>query len=196
MCFFKTILKPFVHDILVPSMVWAIAIISITSCIHRNGQEDPAPALTLGPPTFVPAAVTLERPTSVRFATKARGVTVPPATLMLQEFEPVAGWVSVTELLDDGQNGDLFAGDLVYTRQLLVPATEEGQILYRIIEPKSGVVSSENALEVTRFPVGPDPQKGEAVKVKETGEVFAAEQVLVSFLPKVSAERNRGCRKC
>ena len=160
---------------------------------------EPVPStLIIGLPEFVPAAITFsthdDKGTPVRFAAAVRGVTTAPTALELQEFNPAdKSWVKVAggDLFDDGINGDLFAGDLVYARQLNVKGGQEGEKRYRIVfRGKHNTVFSQiNTLEITRFPVGPDSRKPKLVKDDKTGEEFAAEQVLVSFFPNVSSER-------
>ena len=58
-------------------------------------EPQPAERLVLGPPQFVPAAITVATPTPVRFAVSVSGVSKPPPFLELQEFDPQSGWVPV-----------------------------------------------------------------------------------------------------
>ncbi len=154
---------------------------------------DPQPVeeLVLGPPAISPAAITVDTLTPVRFAVAVSGVSNPPAFLELEEFDPQSGWVLVSELFDDGLDGDMIADNLVYARRIDVAATEEGDKRFRVVSRHDGetVVSDIRTLEVSRFFTGPDPRPPVFVEDPTTGQKFVAERVIVSFLPSVSDSR-------
>ena len=164
---------------------------------HRPSKPtlQAAQALRLGAPEFLPAAIQVSSRASpgtpVRFATRVSRVSRPPAAVELQAFSHKGEWKKVGELADDGRNGDLFAGDFVYARQLPVKGSVEGEKRYRVVAryKRKTVISEVRAIEITRFPVGPERREPEFIEDKETGQVFAGEQVLVSFSPSVSSDR-------
>jgi len=215
----KATLSPSSHKI---TIVWSIVIFSITffglgitlaeaaiselatvkqknentSTLPKENPIVPQPAnvLILGPPAFVPAAVTLNEPTPVRFAAVASGVTQYPSALELQEFDPESGqWKKVPEgnLGDDGRNGDLVAGDHIYARKLMVTGTQAGEKRYRVvsIQKENPVESKPRALPITRFPVGAAQGKFMVIRDEKSSRKFVAEQVTVRFIPSVSEER-------
>ncbi len=156
-------------------------------------DPEPAEALVLDPPAFVPATITVATPTPVRFAARVSGVSKPPVSfsLELQEFDPQIGWEPVSTLFDDGLDGDMIAGNMVYARRIEVTGAEEGVKRYRVVGSHNGktVFSDERTLEVSRFFVGPDPRPPVFVEDITTGQKIVAERVIVSILPSVSAER-------
>ncbi|MDH3446225.1 MAG: S8 family serine peptidase, partial [Deltaproteobacteria bacterium] len=163
-----------------------------------------AEKITLDQPTLQPGGIPIATSTPVTFMARAIGTKVDLQLLELQECEPKAkfcgagpddtSWTRVDDLLDDGKDPDSFAGDGVYSRRLNVTGTKEGEKLYRVRASQGNevVVSSARFLKVTRFPVGPGvgPKlpPPEIIKDPSNGARFAAERVLVSFLPRTSPD--------
>lgn len=151
--------------------------------------------LTLARPNIVPGAIPVNAPTTVLFQAAAGGVAVLPDTLALQKCNPAESACTNT-LADPGWEtvGQLFNGDNgIYTAEIPVSASGEGQLLYRATG-QGGLsltpsLSDVNILQVSRFPNGPNTTAAEILENQATGEIWVAENVLVSFLPGTSPAR-------
>lgn len=154
-------------------------------------------ALVLQAPVLAPAAVTVGVPTSVRVAAVVRVAGKPPQAVVLEELGAGSGrWQPVRggELRDDGRDGDLFANDLIYARNLEVLGTAAGGTRQYRIAAVSGLaaaVSAARTLEVTQFPVGADASVREVIEDKAAGRTVVAGQVTASFHRGVSEDRIR-----
>ncbi|MCQ8129372.1 S8 family serine peptidase [Methylomonas rivi] len=151
--------------------------------------------LTIARPNIVPGAIPVNSPATVSFQAAASGVTVFPDTLVLQKCTP-AGSACTNTLADSGWEtvGQLFnGGNGIYTAEIPVSASSEGQLLYRATG-QSGLsltpsLSGTTILQVSRFPNGPDTAVADILENPANGEFWVAENVLVSFLAGTSPDR-------
>jgi hypothetical protein len=148
-------------------------------------------------PSSDPAVIPAGESTSVVFDAVVAGTSSPPDELILEQRNEKTGeFEQQTErLLDNGEAPDEVAHDLVYSGTFEVESESDSRLIYRAVLPSdSGVHSSEYALEIVEdsgFPTELEPpdKSVEIVEEPGTGERFAADQLLVSFLPDVPPSR-------
>jgi len=132
--------------------------------------------------------------TKVMFAASVSG-DAPPAELSLEEVDSQGRVIKIIgELRDNGQDGDLVAGDRVYSGTFSVTAAEEGFIYYRVTfkHGARGYVGESAKLVVIDFPPYPAPSAGNTyVLDAKTGTELIANEVCLSFKEGVSPGRIR-----
>jgi subtilisin family serine protease len=144
--------------------------------------------LYLTPPSHSPSALrfALNKVDDVTFNCRTTGTNSPPAVLELWELDANGKRTSPSlgQLRDDGQNGDLTAGDSLYSGTFEVGTGVKGDKRYQATAVYQGrvVASPVAALSVTHHPIGPaviDP--AEAIQDPLTGLEFAPGELLVKF---------------
>ena len=153
--------------------------------------------INVSAPRFFPLAITLPQDETdeeiVRFSTTITGATLPPKRVELEIFDvPTNSWKKLQDgdLFDTGKDGDQISGDLIYSRNLKVRGAIEGTIRFRAVVKSANkiLVSQENTLLVTPFPVNASRLPSDFLKDLNSEQMFAGEQVLVKFLPGISSE--------
>lgn len=144
--------------------------------------------LYLTPPSHSPAALSfaLNNVEDVTFSCRTMGTKSGLAMLELWELNANGKRISPSlgQLRDDGQNGDLTAGDSLYSGTFAVGTGVKGDKRYQATAVYQGrvVASPVGALTVTHHPIGPaaiDP--AEAIQDPVTGQEFAPGELLVKF---------------
>ena len=148
-----------------------------------SGIEEPQ-LLPLG---SVPDGVNTSVPTEVTFTTMITDSEVLPSQVILERLDAEGNVIDVLgQLVDDETNGDLAAGDLVYSGTFMVNEDTEGAayIKAEATFPGIGTVSSQiYPLVVTRFPIELKPSDmSKVVLDPNTGEEFLSNEVLVTFV--------------
>jgi hypothetical protein len=143
-------------------------------------------ALFLGAPTGNPSAISLGANQQVVFSTRVTGTEHPPEVLTLWEVNTQGQRTAIGNLLDNKENGDLVKGDGFYSGTFPVNANVEGEKRYLVAASYQGmtVESPLHSLIITSLPIGPAPlDETNAVSDPDTGQQFAAGEILVKFKP-------------
>ena len=132
-----------------------------------------------------PDGVQVNVNTPVLFTATIANYTTPPGNLNLIYMDGGANPVVAT-LVDDGTQGDLAAGDGVYSGIAIVDAPSEGQIQFRATATFPGAVgertSAPFSLIATSLPVGFAPSDmGKVVTDPASGAKMICNEVLVVF---------------
>jgi len=156
----------------------ALVIVNVLS-----GIEEPQ-LLPLG---SVPDGVAVSVPTEVTFTTTVTGSGILPSQVILERVDAGGSVIDVLgQLVDDETNGDLAAGDLVYSGTYTIDEDTEGAAYFKAEAtfPGIGTISSEiYQLVVTHFPTDIQPLDETKVVVDpNTGEEILSNEVLVSFV--------------
>lgn len=144
--------------------------------------------LYLTPPSHSPSALSfaLNNVEDVTFSCRTMGTKSGLAMLELWELDANGKRISpaLGQLRDDGQNGDLTAGDSLYSGTFAVGTGVKGDKRYQATAVYQGrvVASPVGGLTVTHHPIGPaaiDP--ADAIQDPLTGQEFAPGELLVKF---------------
>lgn len=144
--------------------------------------------LYLTPPNHSPSALSfaLNHVEEVTFSCRTTGTQTPPAVLDLWELDANGKRINpaLGQLRDDGQSGDLKAGDYLYSGTFAVGTGVKGEKRYQATAVYRGVIvaSPVGALTITHHPIGPaaiDP--ADAIQDPVTGQEFAPGELLVKF---------------
>ncbi|WNG28186.1 S8 family serine peptidase [Cystobacter fuscus] len=132
-----------------------------------------------------PSSVPPQGSSEVTFTAAITGFLSRPETLSLLR-EDVPGRPTVAALRDDGTQGDLLAGDGVYSAKLTIDSARAGALRYVATAAFPGVAGERSSapfeLKVTGRPTRPRPaQPDKAVTDTENDVVFLCDEVLVSF---------------
>ncbi len=151
------------------------------------GAEIPA----FGSPGAEPDGIEPNNPTDVTFSVLVTGVSLPLA-MRLENIDEEDNVNLMGNLSDDGLNGDLLAGDNVYSGTFTIEANSLGKLYYRAATSLGGYdyVSEEGALTITGLPVGPglsDPCS--LVEDPCTGELLYSDEIIVAFFDLISEDR-------
>jgi hypothetical protein len=144
--------------------------------------------LYLTPPSHTPSALSfaLNNVQDVTFSCRTTGTQAPPAVLELWELDTNGKRISpaLGQLLDDGQSGDLKAGDYMYSGTFPVGTGVKGEKHYQVTAIyRGGIVASPvGALAITHHPIGPTAlDTADAIQDTATGQEFAPGELLVKF---------------
>jgi subtilisin family serine protease len=113
-------------------------------------------------PTASPAAVTVGTSTTIFVTISLPDPTIIPQSVVVQELLP-SGAVVLGPLVDDGTDGDLVAGDHVYSGEVTVNPSALGTVTLRVSWGKRGALlrqaSSPTTLDVlpSGIPTSPSP---------------------------------------
>jgi len=162
----------------------------IITVIAAGGNDD----LFLISPGTEPEAINPNVPTQVLFTSLIAGADdLLPTTLTLEELAK-DGTILATlgELRDDGAQGDLEAGDLIYSGTFTIQSAIEGEKFYRTttIHKNQLVTSEASSLIVTRFPIGTlTSNPASLVKDPDSGAWLYSDELIISFPKDVSPDR-------
>jgi uncharacterized delta-60 repeat protein len=117
-------------------------------------------------------------PTEIRFTIAMSGSSLPGSLALQQQISGT--WSDIATLTDNGQNGDVRAGDAIYGGMATLTATQ-GTLVFRAVS--STGVSGPYTLTVTPFPIGPAPTDPTAIISTPSGQKMVGNRLLVRFLP-------------
>ncbi|MFO7640008.1 MAG: choice-of-anchor X domain-containing protein [Candidatus Competibacteraceae bacterium] len=141
-----------------------------------------------------PSGISIGTPTEVIFTVSLVGSTGVVASSMTLERLDATG-TSVVDVLgalvDDGTQGDIAAGDSVYSTTVQLNENSAGTLKFRATADVPGVgtvVSPIFTLEVTPFPVGIAPSEAGRIAINpETEEEVVSNELLVTFVDGTTA---------
>jgi hypothetical protein len=133
-----------------------------------------------------PDSVAPDAPTEVTFTAAIASHLAPPDRLLLRQVDGLSDPV-VAIMRDDGLDGDLMAGDGVYSRTVLVQPGSSGPLRYKAVAAFPGVAGERQSgvfeLPVSILPARLRPPRAEAIVVDPaTGARLLCNEVLVSFV--------------
>jgi thermitase len=149
-----------------------------------------------GLPTADPAALNIGSSTTVKVTSLITDANVLPTGVNVVRVD-AAGRALATlgQLRDDGSNGDLLAGDRVFSGNVTIAATAVGQVRIRVSVALRGVLLRLNSpiLDIDVLPQGiptrpstPDPAK---IVTDAQGQNIVSDEVLACFAASASVAR-------
>jgi subtilisin family serine protease len=141
-----------------------------------------------------PDAISISTPTDVKFTTTLTGTKTQPSEIMVEEVNTAGQVIRIVgSLNDNGMQGDLQAGDFVYSGRFNLVSAVEGILRFRARASFSGmaqpVYSGICKLQVTRFPTGVKPNPESSIIVDmERGMPIVSNRILVSFVEGTSPD--------
>ena len=130
-----------------------------------------------------PPAVHPNMPTDVRFTIALSGSSL-PASLTLEQQDFNGEWHGFDPpiiIADNGQDGDIQAGDAIYGGMVSpITAPNEEALVFRAVS--STGTSAPYTLTVTPFPIGAAPTDPETVITTSSGQRIVGDRLLVRFV--------------
>jgi hypothetical protein len=163
----------------------------VTSELIVNVFDPSVEIPTLWQPGVEPEGIEPNTPTDVTFSVLVTGLSS-PLSLKLEQAIDVNNHQFVGFLSDDGLNGDMVAGDNIYSGTFLITADDLGKLYYRTAASHGGYdyVSEKCTLTVTGLPVGPAPSDPTClVEDPDTGVSLYSDELIVGFFDSISEER-------
>lgn len=163
----------------------------VTSELIVNVFDPSVETPILWQPGAEPAGIEPNTPTDVTFSALVSGSSS-SLSVMLEQVIDENNHQLVGYLTDDGLNGDLVAGDNVYSGTLTIPANDIGTLYYRTATSHGGYdyVSEKCTLTVTGLPVGPAPSDPlSLVEDPDTGVFLYSGEIIVGFFDSISEDR-------
>ena len=163
----------------------------VTSELIVNVFDPSVEIPTLWQPGAEPEGIEPNTPTDVTFSVLVTGLSS-PLSLKLEQVIDEDNHQFVGFLSDDGLNGDLVAGDNIYTGTFSITSTDLGKLYYRAATSHGGYdyVSETCTLTVTGLPVGPVPSDPTClVEDPDTGVSLYSDELIVAFFDLISEDR-------
>lgn len=163
----------------------------VTSELIVNVFDPSVEIPTLWQPGVEPEGIEPNTPTDVTFSVLVTGLSS-PLSLKLELVIDEDNHQFMGFLSDDGLNGDLVAGDNIYTGTFSITANDLGKLYYRAATSHGGYdyVSETCTLTVTGLPVGPAPSDPTClVEDPDTGVSLYSDELIVGFFDSISEER-------
>jgi len=163
----------------------------VTSELIVNVFDPSVEIPTLWQPGAEPEGIDPNTATDVTFSVLVTGLSS-PLSLKLEQVIDEDNHQFVGFLLDDGLNGDLVAGDNIYTGSFSITSNDLGKLYYRAATSHGGYdyVSETCTLTVTGLPVGPAPSDPTClVEDPDMGVSLYSDELIIGFFDSISEER-------
>ena len=163
----------------------------VTSELIVNVFDPSVEIPTLWQPGAEPEGIEPNTPTDVTFSVLVTGLSS-PLSLKLEQVIDEDNHQFVGFLSDDGLNGDLVAGDNIYTGTFSITSNDLGKLYYRTATSHGGYdyVSETCTLTVTGLPVGPAPSDPTClVEDPDMGVSLYSDELIIGFFDSISEER-------
>jgi subtilisin len=150
-------------------------------------------AQTVGPPSVIPDAITVDVPTTITVTAAISGNVI-PQSVEVQRLDSLGNPIAIIgKLADDGVSPDLVAGDGVYTGTVSISDSTIGKVALRVSVGFAGslrrTVSVPVSIDVvpTGFPTTYVPNPNAPTDIDpNTGATIITNEVLVCFAPLTS----------
>ena len=182
------------HTILLVVLAWGVGVQAVRAKEERQTQDTEDQhfyGLLVDP-----AAVHVDTPTSVRLQIEPNPRAPRTAHLGMERLSLTSGPPQRLGVMnDEGRDGDLYAGDGIYSLQVTFKEHEVGRVPLRVVwQQESGPVYSKNTgfLEVspTRFPLTPaESDMTKAVKDPDSDGKLIYDEVTLFFKDGTSYDR-------
>ncbi len=134
-----------------------------------------------------PDAIPIAQAEDVIFTVMLVNTQKVPDSVVLEQTDAAGSPIAVLgELVDDGSQGDLSAGDLVFSGTFNLYSETEGDLHYRaravFDDGAEEYIADTCIVGVTRFPIDVVASQGTVVTHPETGEPMISDRVMVSFV--------------
>jgi hypothetical protein len=138
-----------------------------------------------------PDAIDPNTPTDVTFSVLVTGLSL-PIDVQLVQLDEFGNETPMGLLNDNGTDGDMVAGDNIYSGTVNLVSSEIGKLWFQSNAMKDGVLytSLECAVTVTELPIGPavsDPNS--LIEDPVTGTQLYSNEIVVGFYPQVTESR-------
>jgi len=164
---------------------------AIVFSLLAAGQPVCAQVPTLNALSALPGAVAPAEAVKVLFTILITGTAPSSGKINLEELDAAGSFIAERGVLvDDGKNGDLAAGDFIYSAQVELNKLLDGKRYFRarLSNGKKNFYSAMYTFYVTRFPVQPaDTALKKKITDPVSGEKVIANILLVTFTPETDA---------